>query len=108
MAEVLELLCRDRIVPIESDRATFFGHAAGPAWVAVIVSDVSDPGVRLSGSELPEQETQILLRVGDLPFAGRVAWSVGTSCGIELRQPLSPEQLASLRRRDIQGQMALC
>lgn len=107
MAEGLELLCRDRIVPGGSVQPAVFGQAAPPTWVAVIVSDVSDRGVRLSGSELPEQETQILLRVGDLPLAGRVAWSVGNSCGIELREPLSPEQLASLRRRGIQGQMAL-
>jgi hypothetical protein len=108
VAELLELLCRDGIAPDGSTPAMLFGQAAPPTCVAVIVSDVSERGVRLSGSDLPEQERQILLQIGDLPLAGRVAWSVGTSCGIELRQPLSPEQLASLKRRGMQGQIVFC
>jgi len=80
-------------------------QAATSLSVEVIVSDVSDRGARLSGSDLPEQDTHISLRADELVSEARVAWSIGTACGIEFRDLLGPPQLAKLQRRAIKGQL---
>ena len=71
----------------------------------VLVSDVSARGARLSGKDLPPQETSICLRVDDQQIAGRIAWSIGTECGIEFIAPLDAASLARYRRRGVQGQL---
>jgi len=73
--------------------------------ISVIVSDVSTRGARLSGDALPEQDARILLMTDDLVIDGRVAWSIGTACGIEFRQELSPGCHSTLQRRGMRGQL---
>jgi hypothetical protein len=81
-------------------------QAAISSSIEVIVSDVSDRGARLSGHDLPEQDTPISLRADELVVEARVAWSIGTACGIEFRDLLFPAQLAKLQRRAIKGQLS--
>ena len=75
------------------------------APISVIVSDVSARGARLSGDGLPVQDAHILLMADDLVIEGRVAWSIGTACGIEFRQELSPSCHSNVQRRGMRGQL---
>jgi hypothetical protein len=81
----------------------------GPATrfsIPVIVSDVSIRGARLSGDGLPEQDARISLGAAELSIEARVAWSIGTACGIEFLDPLGPSSLSKLGRRGINGQLS--
>lgn len=71
----------------------------------VIITDVSDRGARLSAEGLLGQDARIFLRAHEFEVEGRVAWSIGTACGIEFREPLSPSCFASLERRGVKGQI---
>ena len=83
-------------------------HATkGRFWLSVIISDVTSRGARLSGNELPPQESQILLQADELKVAGRVAWSVGTECGIEFNEAIDAALLARCRRRGLHGRIAV-
>src|SRR6478672_1085721 len=80
--------------------------AATSFSIPVIVSDVSDRGARLSGDGLPEQDARILLRADEISIQARVAWSIGTACGIEFLDPLGSNSLSKLGRRGIKGQLS--
>lgn len=66
--------------------------AAKTSSRVVVISDVSDRGARLSGADLPEQETLVTLRADDVILSARIAWSVESVCGVEFQVPLDARQ----------------
>lgn len=101
LAERLERACSDdglALFPDEGSATTFI--------IPVIVSDVSTRGARLSGDGLPEQNVRISLRAEEFVVEARVAWSIGTACGIEFREPLGSSCLARLERRGVKSQLS--
>lgn len=63
---------------------------------AVAVSDLSTGGLKLSGQDLPAQGTRVRLTLRGATLVGRVAWSVGTDCGIALDCAIGPGQISKL------------
>lgn len=107
MAKMEELL--DRLERAYSNDELALSPDQGFAttfFIPVIVSDVSARGARLSGDGLPEQDARISLRAEELVIEARVAWSIGTACGIEFTEPLSSSYLAKLERRGVKGQLS--
>lgn len=107
MANVEELL--DRLErAYGDDELTLSSDQGSPTTfsISVIVSDVTTRGARLSGEGLPEQDTRISLRADEQVVEARVAWSIGTACGIEFEETLGCSCLASLERRGVRGQLS--
>lgn len=62
-----------------------------------LISDLSTRGARLSGSGLPAQDASINLVVGEMMVSSRVAWSIGSRCGVEFEQVLEPQEVERMK-----------
>lgn len=107
MADVRELLERLERACSDDELALFPDQGRATTFIIpVIVSDVSARGARLSADGLPEQNARISLQAEEFVIEARVAWSIGTACGIEFREPLGSRCLASLQRRGVKIQLS--
>lgn len=58
--------------------------------IAVRIRNISEFGALLEGYPLPPRGQKVMLRRVSLGASARIAWSRGTSCGVEFDQPIVP------------------
>jgi hypothetical protein len=66
---------------------------------AVAISDLGRSGAKLSGRTLPQDGTQVLLKVGDIELLGDMIWRGEHDCGMTFDEPLTDEQLAQIKEQ---------
>lgn len=54
----------------------------------VIIENISSSGARLTGSDLPQVEEDVWIRVGPIDAFGSVVWRSAVGCGITFDRPL--------------------
>jgi hypothetical protein len=64
---------------------------------SVELLDVSRAGARLEGADLPAPGKDIVLRCGAIDSLGTVAWNIGGRCGVHFDEPISVQDLITLR-----------
>ena len=82
------------------ERVTLAGSATTLAGSrAVAISDLGRRGAKLSGRTLPQDGTQVLLKVGDLELLGDMVWRGEHDCGMTFDEPLTDEMLAAVKEQ---------
>lgn len=62
---------------------------ADTGWGQVVLCNISERGMMLSGHNLPSRGSFVEVRCGDLSIAGQVRWSSGQCCGISAREAVN-------------------
>ena len=73
---------------------------------SVNLLDVSRTGARLEGTDLPEVGKDIILKCEAIDTFGTVAWNIGGRCGVEFDEPLSRQELITLRNVAVAAERA--
>ena len=60
--------------------------------------NLSAAGAQLTGSGLPGLGKDVLVTCGPIELFGTVVWAARDRCGIQFDEPISPKQVAELRR----------
>lgn len=60
--------------------------------------DISRTGARLRPHRQVELNERTLLKAGSVSTLGEVVWSTGDQCGLTFEEPLSDEELDTIRR----------
>ena len=64
---------------------------------AVAISDLGRHGAKLSGRTLPQDGTQVLLKVGEVEVLGDMIWRGEHDCGMTFDEPLTDALLAAIK-----------
>ena len=65
---------------------------------SVVVTDVSNKGAKLLGRELPPQNTNVLIAVGDVELFANVAWVTRDECGVIFETPLEADLVHQIKQ----------
>jgi hypothetical protein len=60
--------------------------------------DLSSAGAQLMGGALPALGKDVLVRCGSIEVFGTVVWAEKGRCGIQFDEPITPREVAELRR----------
>ena len=63
----------------------------------VVIEDVSATGAKLTGTDLPANGTEIMLKTRKGSFYASVVWAQKDWCGIQFEQALTDSELEDLR-----------
>ena len=66
----------------------------------VLVSDLSNGGAQLRGSEFPNMGSEVLLIVGAQRAFATIAWRNQKACGVKFDDPLLNGQLTQFKREE--------